>query len=367
MRLHREHQQQHPETGKKISIGLVRMANINPLVTVTQQLLSQISEPDCRIHFCIYHSQHPLFVRSGMEAELDQALDRRKPEALWQVPAVQRALQECKEANQIFVVFATAVAEVGRDHDYDWAVVEPSSMRSMIQLAGRIQRHRQKQPSTPNMLVLRQNFKALQGAPVAFTRPGFESKDFTLASKDLSDVLLREQYQIISATPRIRPRTPLEPANNLVDLEHAHLFAKLFGGQVIRAHASLWWLHNPAWCAELQRQTPFRKSTPEQEFVLHMEEEGGELLFHRFSDRGELLAAEKQYFQRVTVQLGEGVQPWFVPDIADQIVQLADGQGLELGEACVKFARLSLRDYGNEDMPHVWNYHSQFGAYSAVE
>lgn len=30
----------------------------------------------------------------------------------------------------------------GRDHDYDWAIVEPSSMRSIIQLAGRIRRHR---------------------------------------------------------------------------------------------------------------------------------------------------------------------------------------------------------------------------------
>jgi CRISPR-associated endonuclease/helicase Cas3 len=39
-------------------------------------------------------------------------------------------------------VLGSPVTEVGRDHDYDWAVVEPSSMRSLIQLAGRVRRHR---------------------------------------------------------------------------------------------------------------------------------------------------------------------------------------------------------------------------------
>ena len=38
-------------------------------------------------------------------------------------------------------MLGSPVTEVGRDHDYDWAVVEPSSMRSLIQLAGRVRRH----------------------------------------------------------------------------------------------------------------------------------------------------------------------------------------------------------------------------------
>lgn len=34
------------------------------------------------------------------------------------------------KTHHIFIVLATPVAKLGRDHDYDWAMVEPSSMRS---------------------------------------------------------------------------------------------------------------------------------------------------------------------------------------------------------------------------------------------
>lgn len=55
------------------------------------------------------------------------------------------------ERDHVVIVMATSVAEVGRDHDYDWAVVEPSSMRSLIQLAGRVRRHRAGSPASPNI------------------------------------------------------------------------------------------------------------------------------------------------------------------------------------------------------------------------
>nr|WP_278249789.1 hypothetical protein [Photorhabdus cinerea] len=38
------------------------------------------------------------------------------------------------DMHHIFAVMATSIAEVGRDHDYDWNIAEPGSMRSLIQL-----------------------------------------------------------------------------------------------------------------------------------------------------------------------------------------------------------------------------------------
>ncbi|WP_348945672.1 hypothetical protein ABHF33_03520 [Chitinibacter sp. FCG-7] len=279
VQLHHDHHQTHSATRKQVSIGLVRMANIKPLIAVAQRLLSQAAPEQYRLHFCVYHSQHPLLVRSEMEKQLDAALNRNDENQLWQQATIQSALQY-PEPNQVFIVFATAVAEVGRDHDYDWAIAEPSSMRSLIQLAGRIQRHRQRVPNSPNLLILNQNYKALKGDEVAYSMPGFESTKFKLASKDLNEILLPEQYQQISATPRIAPRRSLDAAHNLVDLEHKHLAARLFGRDQTAEHARLWWgwrlngARNPSWCAELQRRMPFRKSGKDDAFVLLLDEEG---------------------------------------------------------------------------------------------
>lgn len=359
-RLHAEHHQVHQASGKRVSIGLVRMANINPMVAVAKRLLSQPPLADHRIHFCIYHSQHPLLVRSKMEEVLDTALTRHQPEKLWEVPAVKEAIEESKEKHHLFVVFATSVAEVGRDHDYDWAIAEPSSMRSLIQLAGRIQRHRRQIPGASNLFILNKNFKALKGDPVAYRNPGFESPEFMLRSKDLVEILEPNQFQFISATPRIRPREPLIPDSNLVDLEHAHLAARLYGSAShnLLIHAALWWQNNPTWCAEIQRHTPFRKSGKDEHFVLYVDEPGDAPRFHLITPSGELAPVDQWRFTRVDFQLGERVQPWLVNDAYELIEALAEEMGLELAEVSRTFAELRLRETEEK-----WEYHPWFGVH----
>ena len=85
LQLHSEHHERHA-TGKCLSVGLVRMANIDPLVAIARQVLLQVPPPDTRIHFCIYHSHHPLLVRSEMEKRLDALLTRYDSDAFWQRP-----------------------------------------------------------------------------------------------------------------------------------------------------------------------------------------------------------------------------------------------------------------------------------------
>lgn len=359
-RLHMEHHQVHQASGKRVSMGLVRMANINPMVAVAQQLLSQPPQADHRIHFCIYHSQHPLLVRSKMEEVLDAALSRHQPETLWEVPVVKKALEESREKNHLFIVFATSVAEVGRDHDYDWAIAEPSSMRSLIQLAGRIQRHRRQTPGSANLLILSKNFKALKGDSIAYRNPGFESSDFMLRSKDLAEILEPGQFQSINAIPRIRLREPLRPDSNLVDLEHAHLAARLYGSAThnLQIHAALWWQHNPSWCAEIQRHTPFRKSGKDEHFVLYMEEQGDTPQFCLVAPSGELALVDQWRFARIDCQLGERVQPWLANNASELIEALAEQMDLELAEVCRTFAELRLRETDEQ-----WRYHPWFGVH----
>lgn len=232
--LHSQHHQQH-KSGKTVSLGLVRMANIDPLVAVARQLLAIPSPPDTCIHYCIYHSQHPLAMRSYIEQRLDAALMRNDADALWQVDEIRQAIENTPQQHHIFVVLATSVAEVGRDHDYDWAIVEPSSMRSFIQLAGRILRHRQDEqhvPKTPNICLLSHNIRALRGEDIAYCKPGFESKDERLDTHDLRQLLQEEDYRHLNATPRIVQPPALTKPFSLVALEHAVLGKTLLGLQI---------------------------------------------------------------------------------------------------------------------------------------
>lgn len=152
--LHQRHYQENRENNKKVSIGLVRMANIRPLVSVAKHLLQLSPLADTTIHYCIYHSRFPLIVRSETEGILDTVLNRKEQRDIWESSIIQNAIKSAGTTHHIFVVLASPVAEVGRDHDYDWAIAEPSSMRSIVQLAGRVLRHRDGRPEKPNVLLL---------------------------------------------------------------------------------------------------------------------------------------------------------------------------------------------------------------------
>lgn len=361
LRLHQEHgTEEETGSGRKVSIGLIRMANINPMVAVAEQLLLMSPPDGHRIHYCIYHSQHPLAVRSALEQQLDAVLTRQDPGAIWHSEnPIGRAVADYPEQQHIFVVLATSVAEVGRDHDYDWAIAEPSSIRSLIQLAGRIQRHRGKVPDSPNLLVLQRNYRSLLAKPVAYTKPGFESPTFTLRTHDLSSLLEAEQWQVVNSIPRIVERSPLRPFDNLADLEHAHLAARLFGSQQpkMTSSASLWWESNGHWCAELQARSRFRDSEPSEDYVFYFEEEGDVPLLHLIDERGDLKLCDKDKLERVEVDCVAGVSLWGANDYASLITELSEIKELDLRVACRKFGVISLPSRGNDR----WRYHETLG------
>jgi CRISPR-associated endonuclease/helicase Cas3 len=360
--LHQAHHQSH-SSGKNVSIGLIRMANIDPLVTVAQRLLNTPSPADCRIHYCVYHSQHPMAMRSYIEQRLDETLNRYNPEALWQVDEIRYALEHCPEQHHIFVVLATSVAEVGRDHDYDWSIAEPSSMRSLIQLAGRIQRHRQQEPKTPNLYILRKNIKALREINPAYCRPGFESSETLLSEHDLALLLTDEQYRAIDAIPRIRERAVLQPKNNLVDLEH-HALRKLLQG-LKGSHdyyAGLWWKTHSDWCGELQRLKPFRLSRPDELHYLWIAEEGDEPVF-KMPDTGITGWKDSYVFKPVIVTLAQGVNAWFETDYQTIYQRLAEGLDIELSMVSQRFGEICLPTGRDER----WHSHPLLGVFGALE
>ncbi|MDO4894848.1 type I-F CRISPR-associated helicase Cas3f [Moraxella sp.] len=279
------HQRHHQSfADKTLSVGVMRFANINPLVAVAKSLIAKDLPDDVCVHYCVYHSQFTLAKRGMIEQKLDRILNRKNSDEIFRQPEIQNAISQNPNAKQhIFVVLATSVCEVGRDHDYDWAIAEPSSMRSLIQLSGRVQRHRKQAVNCENIFILNENIKALKGNAPAYHRPGFESKKYELQSHQLDQLLKPEHYQNINAITAINFIKPVDsPYNELVRLEHSVQWAYLTGKNGENNHASIWLNQPVTWLGEIQRQQPFRASSPDVALVYQYNQDNGQekLVWH---------------------------------------------------------------------------------------
>lgn len=234
LELHQEHHTIDAQSRLPVSFGVMRVANINPCVALTRYLLEYEWPEDTLVCVMAYHSQQVLLLRHEQEKHLDQVLVRKEasdeqPKA-FRHPVIRAHLDGADDSIKrvLFILVATPVEEVGRDHDFDWAVVEPSSFRSLVQLGGRVLRHRHQNTTTPNMAVMEYNWRGIVGGRQAqggvFNKPGFEVGKLLLTSHSLNKLLdTKELAKKLDAVPRIQKpeRTQFKPKDNLVHLEHA--------------------------------------------------------------------------------------------------------------------------------------------------
>lgn len=165
--------------GKKVSIGLIRIANIKNAIRVARDL----SKCDST-HVVCYHARHFMIQRAHIERKLDRLLSRKKDNGVggnewmrvFEADSDIARILKASTGDVKIIVVATPVEEVGRDHDFDWAIIEPSSTQSIVQTAGRVNRHRKGVVSCPNVGILRFNFRACDGQEDAFCRPGYENR-----------------------------------------------------------------------------------------------------------------------------------------------------------------------------------------------
>jgi CRISPR-associated endonuclease/helicase Cas3 len=360
---------------KNVSIGLVRMANIDPLIQVSKMLLEETAPKDRVIHYCVYHSQFPLLQRSKIEKKLDSALSRHDEEKWLKQSGILEIINEYKETNHIFVVLATAVAEVGRDHDYDWAVVEPSSMRSIIQLAGRVQRHRKKVPDTENIHILSKNFKGLKGKTPSFEKPGFETKKLKYATTELNELVVNDEFVEINAIPRIKTPVTLSLTKenpprfqSFNELEHFSQKLCLTGSNNENNHAAQWWNNEVTWCGELQRLQPFRRSVENDDFNLMVtrtekaiwQKKIPKTLPVKYQNTTDIASQEE------SLALGAGVKFWGVFDLEYELNNLVELLGQSQDVVLRKFTHLSLRKL-DDDSDRQWQFHTMLGVYNILK
>lgn len=360
---------------KKISIGLVRMANIDPLIHISKVLLEKNAPEDTIIHYCVYHSQFSLLHRSSIEKQLDNALSRHSENEWLQQSGIYNRIKEHKETHHIFVVLATAVAEVGRDHDYDWAIVEPSSMRSVIQLAGRIQRHRKQVPVTENIHVLSKNFKGIKGLDIRFEKPGFESKKLSYSSAELTDLVPMNEFDEINAIARIKAPTSLTLTKeasprfkSFNELEHLAQTIRLRGSKNERNYAAQWWDNNVTWSGELQRLQPFRQSSPNDEYNL-MFTRTGKLIWQKRIVKTSPIEYENTSdiaTETENIKFGAGNYMWGDFNLKESVESLAARTGESEELILKKFTNLSLRQF-NKNTTEQWQCHPWLGLYKTLK
>ncbi len=362
---------------RSVSIGLVRMANINPLVHISQQLLEMAAPENTQIHYCIYHSQYPLLQRTSIEKMLDRALKRHKEEDWQSCSGIKEIIEQTDTQHHIFVVLATSVAEVGRDHDYDWAIVEPSSLRSIIQLAGRVQRHRMQPPNQENIHILAQNYKALKGKAPCFEKPGFETKLLRYSSSDLKALKVDADLETINAVPRVlyKPSQPngrpdltaTHQFNKFSELEHFAQMIKLKGSPKQNNYAAHWWQSDVAWCGEIQRLQPFRRSRNSDDYCLALTRENKPIW--KKKSQGvyptEYLNTSDIKIPRKALVLGERVNIWHQFDLQLEIEHLAEEFGKTEQETLQTYTHVALEEL-DDNATQQWQYQPELGIYKIL-
>ena len=362
-RMHRDNALIDPKTGKRLSIGLIRMANINPLVQTARQLVGRSPENDFELHISVYHSQFPLLMRHTLEKRLDRLLRREDPYKLFRDAEIRELLDNPERSGQniMLVVLASPVAEVGRDHDYDWAIVEPSSMRAIIQLAGRVRRHRCEDWDVVNLGLLSTNIKALERREIAFCRPGFETESFKLCTHQLEELMRDEEQQRIDATWRIRAPSSLRSENRLSDLEHAVLNDLMLGSDSQKQTPVAWWWESRAHLSGvLQQKHRFRADAHTQGYWLLPEEcNEGKLKLHRREESyDEPTACEYLRDCLDDPDLAVHCYWWGISDDMDLLRSYAEEQERELKHCAIRYMTVELPADGEQS---GWGYHPALG------
>ena len=360
-------------SGKQVSFGVVRVANIGPCVELTKFLLNLELPEDTDIRVMAYHSQQVLLLRHEQEQHLDAVLKRKElsgeqPKA-FSHPIIRAHLEKTRVKNIIFILVATPVEEVGRDHDFDWAVVEPSSYRSIIQLAGRVRRHRVGEVDKPNVGLLQYNWKAFESEDKAggcyFKKPGYEGDmKMPLPTHNLNEIMNVDDLALrLDASPRIQFTAQLEikKLNNwFAGIEHKLTETLLTNYDNILVSNFQGYLQHTWWLTGLpQMFQSFRRSQPSVQLFYVWDENKQRCYWAEKDDEGKPVNREQQRnIKSNDISVEQKSRLWLERDYLELLEQWTVNSDFSKRRMSLRYGELSLTIYKESD---VFEYSPQLG------
>jgi CRISPR-associated endonuclease/helicase Cas3 len=368
-----KHQQHHTidqVTQKKVSFGLVRFANISPCIAAAKYLIQADWSENINVKIMAYHARQVLLMRSEQEKHLDAVLKRKENDSqgIFTNPIIRKHLSNAQAENIIFILVATPVEEVGRDHDFDWAIVEPSSFRSIIQLAGRVLRHRQpaKEIEEPNIALMQYNLKALKKGNngVAFFRPGYESAKYKLITHDLNRLVdAKLLLERVDALPRILCNNELKQKESLIDLEHFVIQKLLTEYDSHGPETMQGWLTGCWWLTALPQEfNRFREGAQQLKLYLVPDENDKDrFMFMEKNEKGEPCEFEGIYNikHQKTEEDSKADRLWLERDYSALLDKCARQQDISVRAAALKYGEIFIGNYNGCGEQYM--YSPQFG------
>jgi len=203
--LHSYHASYFTHQGRELSVSTGYLL-CDTVAHCQQQAAALAENAPAHWKLLCYHSAYTLLDRYLLEQAVAPLLNR-KDEQHWQQtllqhPALHAHFQQ--QSDLVLIICCTNILETGRDFDADWAIADLLSVRSLVQLAGRIGRHRQRAVEQPNLY--------LQAQPMSFARSFCQrGEQLRPAQRDLlecdNSTRLGAPFaeQIIQAAPLLHP------------------------------------------------------------------------------------------------------------------------------------------------------------------
>ena len=238
----------------KLSLGCLRFARTRTVVEVARWLSTNWGQKagddlsvgeDINGHYrivkgvrhylrvCAYYSYVPNDRRGWMESAFSEILNRKKGngdvlDTLIEAGGLDtKALESVEEKEVIvhYVVVASPIVETGRDYDFDYGQLEPSSAGSTVQMPGRINRHRRRtlKKTAHNIHILSKNLVAFKEKHPhkAFMYPGLGTVK-THKESDLKEMLQIDAKGLVRISSALRFNTS-EPPRSLAASDDASI------------------------------------------------------------------------------------------------------------------------------------------------
>ena len=142
------------DKGRRVSAGVIRLDRVKDCADFLIHLAQHRDRVGIPCKVLMNHGGFTNAERAYKNHKLAKMLRRgSEADALLADTDIQGMLEQFEDST--FLVITTAAGERGNDLDFDWGIMEPTSIESMIQMAGRLNRHRQTAKTQPSLGILR--------------------------------------------------------------------------------------------------------------------------------------------------------------------------------------------------------------------